>query len=151
MSCSASADLSQDMLRSPLHSSDSYAQLFGSCLPQCSEDQGYLQSLQNGLFLQRLLLNDGAEKTTRHQTAIRSEAATPNAGGDNLNQLKKSNLEKVYSKIMFATSMRLVSSLDSLLVSGTDRSFVIDTLVSTLPLIFTHLKYLAGIHTLQWC
>ena len=58
MSCSASADLSQAMLRSPVHSSESYAQSFG-----CSEDQGYLQSLQNGLFLQRLL-NDGAEKTS---------------------------------------------------------------------------------------
>ena len=32
--------------------------------------------------------------------------------------------------------MKLVSSLDSLLVSGTDRSFVIDTLVSTL--LFRH-------------
>ena len=98
MSCSTSADLSQDMLGSPLHLSESYAQSFGSFLPRCSEDQGYLLSLQNGLFLQRLL-NDGDEKTSRHKTAVRSEAAaTPNAGGDNLNQLKKSNLEKIYSK-----------------------------------------------------
>ena len=83
MSCLTSADLSQDMLLSTLHLSESYAQSFGSVLPRCSEEQGYLQSLQNGLFFQRLL-NDGAEKTSRHQTA-----ATPNAGGDNLNQLKK--------------------------------------------------------------
>ena len=117
------------MVRSPLHSSESYAQSFGSFLPRSSEDQGYLQSLQNGLFLQRLL-NDGAEKTSRHRTAVRSEAAAiPNAGGDDLNQLKKSNLEKKYSKKYIATSMKLVSSLDSLLVSGTDRWFVIDTLV----------------------
>ena len=82
MSCSASADLSKDMLQSPLHSSESYAESFGSFLPRCSEEQGYLQSLRKGLFLQRLL-NDSAEKTSRHQTAVRSEAAaTPNAGGD---------------------------------------------------------------------
>ena len=133
MSCSASVDLSQDMLRSPLHSSESYAQSFGSFLPRCSEDQGYLQSLQNSLFLQRLL-DDGAEKTSRNQTAVRSEAAaTPNAGGDSLHQLKKIELrKKIIQKIIFATSMKLVSSLDRLLVSGTDRSFVIDKLVSTL-------------------
>ena len=73
-------------------------------LPRCSEDQGYLQSLQNSLFLQRLL-DDGAETTSRHQTAVRSEAAaTPNAGGDNLNQLKKSNLEKkLFIKIIINT------------------------------------------------
>ena len=89
MSCSASADLSKDMLRSPLHSSESYAQLFGSFLPRCSEDQGYLLSLQNGLFLQRLI-DDGAEKTSRHQTAVRSEAAaTPNAGGDKFEPAEK--------------------------------------------------------------
>ena len=94
MSCSASADLSQDMLQSPLHSSESYAQSFGSFLPRCSEDQGYLQSLQNGLLLQRLI-HDGAEKTSRHQTAVRSEAAAnPKAGGDDLNQLKKIELRK---------------------------------------------------------
>ena len=55
---------------------------------------GLLAIFENGLFFQRLL-KDGAEKTSRHQTAVRSEAAaTPNAGGDNLKQLKKSNLEK---------------------------------------------------------
>ena len=88
MSCSASADLSQDMLLSTFHSSKSYSKSFGSFLPRCSEEQGYLQSLQNGLFLQRLL-NDCAETTSRHQTVVRSEAeATPNTSSDNyLNQL----------------------------------------------------------------
>ena len=40
MSCSASANLSQDMLRSTLHSSESYAPSFGRFLPRCSEEQG---------------------------------------------------------------------------------------------------------------
>ena len=45
---------------------------------------------------------------------------------------EKIELREKFKKSLFATSMKLVSSLDSLLVSGTDRSFVIDTLVSTL-------------------
>ena len=94
MSCPASADLLQDKLLRTLHSSESYARSFGSFLSRCSKEQFY--SLCKIVFLQRLL-NNGAKKTSRHQTAVRSEAAaTPNAGSDNLDQLnwKKSNLGK---------------------------------------------------------
>ena len=83
MSCSASADLLQGKLLSTLNSSESYVWKFS---PAMQRRTG-LQCLQNGLFLQRLL-NDGVEKTSRHQTAVRSEAAaSPDAGGDNLDQL----------------------------------------------------------------
>ena len=80
MSCPASAGLLQGRLLSTLHSSESYVWKFS---PAMQRRTG-LQCLQNGLFLQRLL-NNGAEKTYRHQTAVLSEAAaSPNAGGDNL-------------------------------------------------------------------
>ena len=94
---------------------------------------GLLAIFENDPLFQRLL-DDGAEKTSRHQTAVRSEAAaTPNAGDDNLNQLKNIELrKKCLKKLYCATSMKLISSLDSFLVSGTDCSFVIGTLVSTL-------------------
>ena len=74
MSCSAPANLSQDMLWSTLHSSESYAQSFGSFLPRCSEEQGYLQSLQTSLFLHRLL-NDGVEKylDTTQQSEVKQQ------------------------------------------------------------------------------